>query len=102
MDLCHWLTEYPQLIIIILFRDEACFVWDGVNNMQNAFMWSAIYPYMVRKCYFQITLSVNIWHSFLHGTMLTGLLIFDHNLIESIYYEMFLRYEWGAHGSIAG
>ena len=33
MDLCHWIKAHPELLSVILFRNEASFIRDGVNNL---------------------------------------------------------------------
>jgi hypothetical protein len=49
----------------ILFSDEASFMWDGVNSMENACMWSAVHPHVVYD-------ALLAWRSSLHCAQHVG------------------------------
>jgi len=89
MDLCQWITAYPELLSVILFTDEASFTWDSINNSRNSHMWSHDNPHETSVTKLQKRFSVNVWCSLL-GNKLTGPFVFDNNLTGNIY-EVF----WG-------
>ena len=35
MDLCNWIKAHPELLSVILFRDEASFTQNDVNNLRS-------------------------------------------------------------------
>jgi len=91
MDLCQWITAYPQLFSVILFTDEASFTRDGINNSRNLHMWSHDNPHETSVTKFQRRFSVNVWCGFL-GNRLIEPFIFDNNLTGNTH-EVFLRNE---------
>jgi len=60
MDFCHWVTEHPELLSLILFSDEAYFTRDGVNNLRNVHKWSQRNPHATCVTHFQRKFSVNV------------------------------------------
>ena len=61
MDLCHWIKAHPELLSVILFSDEASFMRDGVNNLQNVHTWSHDNPHETSVTNFQRRFTVNVW-----------------------------------------
>jgi hypothetical protein len=52
---------HPELLSVILFSDDASFIWDGVNNSQNVHTWSHNNPHEIRVMKFRKRFSVNAW-----------------------------------------
>jgi len=89
MDLCHWITAHPQLLIIILFTNEASFTRDGINNSRNLHMWSHDNPHETSVTKFQRRFSVNVWCGLLCNKLIVPF-VFDNSLTGNTY-EVFLR-----------
>ena len=45
MAFCRWVQAHPELLGVILFKDEASFTRDGVNNSRNVHTWSQDNPH---------------------------------------------------------
>jgi len=76
MDLCHWIKAHPELLSVILFRDEASFTRDGINNLRNVHTWSHDNPHETSVTIFQRIFTVNVWCGVL-GNKLIGPFVFD-------------------------
>jgi hypothetical protein len=61
MDLCHWIQAHPELLVVILFTDEASFTRDGVNNSRNVHTWSHDNPHATTVTNFHMRFSLNVW-----------------------------------------
>ena len=85
------MKAHPELLSVILFRDEASFTRDGVNNLRNVHTWSHDNPHETSVSNFQRRFSVNVWCGVL-GNKLIGPFVFDNNLTRNTY-EAFLRNE---------
>jgi len=80
------------MLSVILFRNEASFTRDGVNNLRNVHTWPNDNPHETSVTNFQRRFTVNVRCGEL-GNKLIGPFVFDNNL-TGYAYEDFLRNEF--------
>jgi hypothetical protein len=64
-------VEQPCFPSKVLFTDEASFTREGIVNVHNLHLWSAVNPHVTRQCKHQVRFSVNVWAGIL-GDHLIG------------------------------
>ena len=64
-------VEQPCFPSKVLFTDEASFTREGIVNLHNLHLWSAVNPHVRRQCKHQVRFSVNVWTGIL-GDHLIG------------------------------
>ena len=59
----HKEVEQPCFPSKVLFTDEASFTQEGIVNVRNLHLWSAVNPHVTRQCKHQVRFYVNVWAS---------------------------------------
>ena len=61
----HKAVEQPCFPSKVLFTDEALFTREGIVNVHNLRLWSAVNLHVTRQCNHQDRFSVNVWEGIL-------------------------------------
>ena len=65
IEFCQWLlqkmVEIPQLLMLILFTDEASFSRNAIRNYHNNHLWCDENPHAIFEDRFQHQFSLNVW-----------------------------------------
>ncbi|KAJ8914075.1 hypothetical protein NQ315_014269 [Exocentrus adspersus] len=74
LDFCNWLLNMiqddPELLLRILWSDEATFRSDGTVNRHNMHYWSATNPHWMQEVQHQGRWSINVWCGILGGRII--------------------------------
>jgi hypothetical protein len=75
VEFCHWLHINHQLLLLILFTDEA-FTRNRINDTRNSHQWAHSNPHGTVQTDFQRCFSINVWCGMINA-MLIGTIILD-------------------------
>ena len=82
-----WINSNPNMILKILFTDEAHFTHSGVNNTRNSRLLDHDNLRWIVESNYQYSFSVNVWCGVI-GDQLTGPYIFPQHLTGDIYADV--------------
>jgi len=95
---CHWLSHNRELLLYILFTDEATFTHNGTNNTRNPQNWGQDNPLGIIVTNFQTWFSMNVWCGIIND-MLIGSVIIEQRMAGYSYlhiYKMIYLNSWKA------
>jgi hypothetical protein len=86
LEFCHWLHTNCQLLLLILFTDEATFTRKGINNTRNSHRWSHDNPHGTVKTNFEHHFSIEVRCGTIDD-LLIGLVILDDRITGQNYLD---------------
>jgi len=88
LQFCHWLSHKRELLLYILFTDEATFIRNGINNTSNSQNWAQDNPLGIIATNFQTRFSKNVWCGIIND-MLIGPVIIEHQMTGYSYLHIY-------------
>ena len=76
LEFCHWLSHNRELLLYILFTDEATFTRNGITNTRNCHIWAQDNPHATVKK-FQTRFSVNVWCGIINDVLIGPIIVED-------------------------